>query len=136
MKNNQPKTCQQCALFCQSKITGDCTCIRDVHTKRDGSEKACEKFTTPKKMQRSMKWMMLRFRFSVAASRVWFWCVRAPLGRLRKPIPIAWEDALDSGGDIDPTRKWSLCPRCGEMPYSTEWCLLCGQRFTKEEEIK
>lgn len=28
------------------------------------------------------------------------------------------------------------CPVCGEMPYSTEQCHWCGQRFIRDEEIK
>lgn len=28
------------------------------------------------------------------------------------------------------------CPVCGEMPYSTEQCHWCGQRFLQDEEIK
>lgn len=28
------------------------------------------------------------------------------------------------------------CPVCGEMPYSTEQCHWCGQRFVQDEEVK
>ena len=28
------------------------------------------------------------------------------------------------------------CPICGEMPYSTEQCHWCGQRFVQDEEIE
>lgn len=28
------------------------------------------------------------------------------------------------------------CPICGEMPYSTEQCHWCGQRFIQNEEVK
>ena len=28
------------------------------------------------------------------------------------------------------------CPICGEMPYSTEQCHWCGQRFIQDEEVK
>lgn len=28
------------------------------------------------------------------------------------------------------------CPVCGEMPYSTEQCHWCGQRFLQDEDIK
>lgn len=28
------------------------------------------------------------------------------------------------------------CPICGEMPYSTEQCHWCGQRFIQDEEIE
>lgn len=29
-----------------------------------------------------------------------------------------------------------MCPVCGEMPYSTEQCHWCGQRFIQDEEVK
>ena len=25
------------------------------------------------------------------------------------------------------------CPACGQMPYSTERCIFCGQKFLKED---
>ena len=28
------------------------------------------------------------------------------------------------------------CPICGEMPYSTEQCYWCGQRFVQDEEVE
>ena len=28
-----------------------------------------------------------------------------------------------------------MCPVCGEMPYSTEQCHWCGQRFIQDEEV-
>ncbi len=41
------------------------------------------------------------------------------------PRPIQWE--RDYGG-IAP-----LCPTCGEMPYSLERCIFCGQKFIKDD---
>ncbi len=29
-----------------------------------------------------------------------------------------------------------MCPVCGEMPYSTEQCHWCGQRFIQDEEVE
>lgn len=28
------------------------------------------------------------------------------------------------------------CPICGEMPYSTEQCHWCGQRFIQDKEVE
>lgn len=28
------------------------------------------------------------------------------------------------------------CPVCGEMPYSTEQCHWCGQKFVQDEEVE
>lgn len=43
----------------------------------------------------------------------------------KMPIPIQWEQ--DYGG-ISP-----VCPACGEMPYSLERYIFCGQKFIKDE---
>lgn len=41
-------------------------------------------------------------------------------------LPIKWADGYDGG--VSPQ-----CPACGEMPYSTEQCIFCGQRFVQDE---
>lgn len=33
-------------------------------------------------------------------------------------------------------KKIPECPICGEMPYSTEQCYWCGQRFVQDEEVE
>lgn len=43
--------------------------------------------------------------------------------------------------DIDyctgkPTGEIPECPSCGEMPYSTEVCKFCGQRFIQDDKVK
>lgn len=47
-----------------------------------------------------------------------------PNGR-KPPVPIEWE--RDYGGVIP------VCPVCGEMPYSLERCIFCGQKFIKDD---
>lgn len=42
-------------------------------------------------------------------------------------LPIVRDDF---GGRIP------ICPICGEMPYSTEQCHFCGQRFIQDKEIE
>lgn len=44
------------------------------------------------------------------------------------PVALEWEE--------DPMGRgmgFPRCPACGEMPYSTERCLFCGQRFIQDE---
>lgn len=43
------------------------------------------------------------------------------------PVFIGWESSF--GG------TFPYCPSCGEMPYSTERCVFCGQRFIQNETI-
>lgn len=44
------------------------------------------------------------------------------------PIPIGWK--ADSVGIMP------VCPACGEIPYSFDRCIFCGQRFIKDERMK
>lgn len=132
MSDKQPETCRQCVLYHPIKELDDGIRITGEQVK--GDCKACEKFLVPEKARRGFRWMQRKFRFSVAASRVWFWCVRFPLGFLRKPIPIGWQDDFDLMNDTIIPDGIPQCPRCGDMPYSMERCMICGQRFTKEEK--
>lgn len=49
-----------------------------------------------------------------------------PNGR-KPPIRIAWEKDYDGG-------VYPACPACGEMPYSTERCIFCGQKFIQDDK--
>ena len=51
------------------------------------------------------------------------WAVYALKDPIKLPI-------IDDGYGIIPQ-----CPICGEMPYSTEQCHWCGQRFIQDEEV-
>lgn len=44
------------------------------------------------------------------------------------PVKIGWEKSYDG--------VWPKCPACGEMPYSIEQCVFCGQRFLQDEILK
>ena len=47
------------------------------------------------------------------------------------PLPLKWEpDPMGNG------MGWPACPACGEMPYSTERCIFCGQRFIQDERTE
>lgn len=43
----------------------------------------------------------------------------------KEPVKIGWEESY--GG------TWPQCPACGEMPYSTERCTFCGQKFIQDD---
>ncbi len=43
------------------------------------------------------------------------------------PVFIGWEITLGA--------PFPYCPSCGEMPYSTERCVFCGQKFIQDEAI-
>lgn len=44
----------------------------------------------------------------------------------KPPVKIGWDESY--GG------TWPKCPACGEMPYSTERRVFCGQRFIQNDE--
>lgn len=60
--------------------------------------------------------------------------VRVPLGSLRSPIPLEWQDSYNGMADRIIPNGEPVCPRCRQMPYSLEQCVFCGQRF-KEESV-
>ena len=140
MKYKRPHQCCHCVLFHPLKNSESGTCIRDVQNDLGarkeafhGDSEACEHFRTPKAFRRSWSRFQWRFWATNALSRIWFWCVRFPLGLLRKPIPIAWQDDYDVVTDSIIPNKWPMCLHCGDMPYSTTQCQFCGRRFTKED---
>lgn len=53
----------------------------------------------------------------------------------KPPVKIKWVRDYDySTGGL--TGEIPECPSCGEMPYSTEVCIFCGQRFIQDDKIK
>ena len=60
---------------------------------------------------------------AVEKRRAELWAVYAQREPVKLPI------VEDYGGRIP------QCPVCGEMPYSTEQCHWCGQRFIQDEEV-
>lgn len=76
------------------------------------------------------QWWRWSFMYKL---RRWF-CVhiRCPIGGLRKPVPLEWVDSFDGMTDKIIPNSEPRCPHCGEMPYSTEQCVFCGQRFVQD----
>ena len=59
-----------------------------------------------------------------------------PKGRKRPPMDLEWDGDYDYVEDKIIPNSMPICPYCGEMPYSTEECVFCGQRFTEESAMK
>ena len=49
----------------------------------------------------------------------------------KPPVKLRWIPSYN--GMSDSFQPAPECPSCGEMPYSTERCIFCGQKFLKEE---
>ena len=48
---------------------------------------------------------------------------------LKEPIYLTWEEMGNIFDENDEDEKVPICPSCGEMPYSFNQCVFCGQRF-------
>lgn len=69
------------------------------------------------------------------ARRIFDVCIRVPIGGLRKPVRLMWQDTYDGATDRIIRNAVPECPRCGEMPYNTKRCVFCGQRFIQDEVV-
>lgn len=80
------------------------------------------------------QWWHWDFKYKL---KRWF-CeyIRCPIGRLRKPVPLEWKDSYDGMCDKIIPNGEPVCPHCGEMPYSYEQCVFCGQRFVQDDNTK
>lgn len=56
-----------------------------------------------------------------------------PNGR-KPPVKLLWKDTINYfSGEFIPNGE-PECPSCGEMPYSTERCIFCGQKFLQTDQ--
>jgi len=93
---------------------------------------ACEYYET--RLNHNMKLWIEKTKQSC---KWWFRdVVIVPLGKLRKPLPIKWVVRFDSYTNRIIPNGEPECPRCGEMPYSNEQCVFCGQRFSPENNLE
>lgn len=82
-------------------------------------------------MQNVKVWWQWHFKQGVTE---WYYKhIRVPIGGLRKPIPLEWKDSFDGMADRIIPNGEPVCPRCGEMPYSYDQCVFCGQKFLPDE---
>lgn len=78
-----------------------------------------------------MSWQSVQrqWRRKVAIDRILRAVFVIPFGRLRKPLPIAWEDDYSLATDSIVKNGAPVCPRCREHAYREDRCVFCGQRF-------
>ena len=58
--------------------------------------------------------------------------IRTKIGALRPPVELEWVASYDGMRDEIIPNGEPRCPYCGEMPYSVESCVFCGQRFIQK----
>ena len=51
----------------------------------------------------------------------------------KPPVKLRWIPSYDSTVDKIIPEGEPQGPACGQMPYSTERCIFCGQKFLKED---
>ena len=95
----------------------------------DENEKACKQYHSRWTWNFEQWWV---FKFKHGLKRKIDIYIRVPLGSLRKPVRIGRQDSYNCITDSIDVGKYPMCPRCGEMPYSFEQCVFCGQRFFKD----
>ena len=102
-------------------------CLVYPHAGIDADDKAC-----PAWKHRIVWNMQVWWDWQLKAPLIrWFeHHIRVPLGGLRKPMPLRWTESYDC--QTDSPIPEPVCPYCGDMPYSTEQCMFCGQRFVLE----
>ena len=90
-----------------------------------------------------MKKRRLKFKVERALFEIKYWLKSIyrkifviPKGRKRPPMDLIWEEDYDWVTDSVIKNGIMYCPHCFEMPYSTEECVFCGQRFTEESAMK
>lgn len=103
------------------------------HDPMTANSKGCE-YYEPRWVNNIKTWWTWHFKRTIG--EYWRVFVRVPLGSRRKPVPINWIDRYNGLTDTITSHIEPRCPRCGEMPYSIEQCVFCGQRFTDYERMK
>lgn len=151
------KTCGTCFRFCEDWRDADAKGMKRVydHSFRDlcvkprkGIKVRCLGLSCPEGdeahaghpacVSHKYRWrwnlhIWWEWHFKDGIGRLWRRYVLVPIGGLRKPIPLTWADSFDGMRDEITPNGEPECPRCGEMPHSTEQCAFCGQRFLRED---
>lgn len=116
-------------LYCAKPRTGIKT-VCTVDRKRVRAERAaCGAYVSRRRWNAHM-WFRWHFVFKLSGLCRRF--IRVPLGGMRKPQALLYQDGYNFEQDKIVPNYELVCPHCGEMPYSTERCVFCGQRFTEE----
>ena len=100
-----------------SKVGWHCM-MRNYDIDVSPDHKACVAYWDRAEMERAEN----KHESDVQRRREELWAIYA----VRDPVKLPFEN---DGYGVAP-----FCPVCGEMPYDTEQCYWCGQRFVQDEE--
>ena len=116
------KKCADCVRFEKREFRkrGYHCCMKDYDIDVFPDDKACEEFWN-RERQNELERLHEQ---DIEKRREELWAIYAEKEPVKLPI------VFDGYGNIP------MCPVCGEMPYSTEQCHWCGQRFLQDEEVE
>lgn len=116
------KTCSECVRFEKRthRKSGYHCYMKDFDIDVFPEDNACEEFWS-KERQAELERLHEQ---DTENRRKELWAVYAEKEPVKLPI------VFDGYGNIP------MCPICGEMPYSTEQCHWCGQRFIRDEQVE
>lgn len=116
------KTRAECVRFEKRthRKSGYHCCMKDFDIDVFPTDNACEEFWSKERQAELEK----LHEQDIENRRKELWAVYAEKEPVKLPI------VFDGYGNIP------MCPICGEMPYSTEQCHWCGQRFIQDKQIE
>lgn len=116
------KKCKGCVRFeprWQNDGTYHC-CRQDYNIDKYPEDEACEQYWDRAEQEEEER----KLAEETERKRKQMWAIYASKPPVKLPI------VYDGYGDIP------MCPTCRDMPYSTEQCHWCGQRFIQDEEVE
>lgn len=129
--------------------TRECSSLADIYKKpRRGvlTKCVCGEKEAPRANDYGCKWHKYRLTWNLEQCWKWsikyklellfFRYIRCPIGSFRKPVSLEWDDEFDGMRDKIIPNAVPKCPHCGEMPYSYQRCVFCGQRFIQDDLAK
>ena len=116
------KKCADCVRFEKRthRKSGYHCCMKDFDIDVFPEDNACEEFWN-RERQKELKRLHEQ---DIENRREELWAIYAEKEPVKLPI------VFDGYGNIP------MCPVCGEMPYSTEQCHWCGQRFIQDKDVE
>lgn len=134
-KGFEPRDAIGFAMICKKPRKGVGVICTDVDIKKipKAKDNGCEYHKYRWTWNLEMWW---RWIFTYNLKRLFCQFIRCPIGGLRKPVALSWEDDYDVMHDRIVKNAVPICPHCGEMPYSYKQCVFCGQRFLQDEKTE
>lgn len=112
--------CVRCEKRDHGKKKGYHCSMRDWNIDIHPEDKACTEYWDREEHEA----VELQHQADIENRRQELWSIYAKRDPIKLPI------VYDGYGNIPE------CPVCGDMPYDTEQCHWCGQRFIQDEDIK